>query len=296
MSHCRYYQCGGITFQVESDLPILDSTFHPKLRQFEVDGPGKDTITIRHHFGMPDIDKWELGKEVYRKPPWAIYRNNDSWIYLGITPGGTNKKVHRLSVFNADYSRAEIYIDNEKEYLKGKFGSLTLLPTDQILIGQVLASRQGCYIHSCGIIFEKQGILFVGHSGAGKSTIADMVKDKATILSDDRVIIRRWDEEIAIYGTWSHGDVPDVSPKSAKLRHILFLKKASENRILQVKNKKAIFISLLSCLIKPLTTPTWWESMLDLIEYTAQNVPCYEMSFDESGKIVSRIKTQLLNQ
>ncbi len=86
MSRCRYYQCGGITFQVISDLPIQDTTFQPKFKLFEVEGPGDDTITIRHHFCLPDVGKWELGQRVYCKPPWAIYRNSDSWIYLGIQP------------------------------------------------------------------------------------------------------------------------------------------------------------------------------------------------------------------
>ena len=55
MSRCRYYQCGGITFQVISDLPIQDTTFQPKFKLFEVEGPGDDTITIRHHFCLPDV-------------------------------------------------------------------------------------------------------------------------------------------------------------------------------------------------------------------------------------------------
>jgi len=281
---------------VESDLPIHNTTFHPKFKDFEVDGPGEDTITIRHHFGLPDVAKWELGREVYRKPPWAIYRNSESWIYLGILPSGDNGKFHRIAVFNDDYSHANIYNPMQDTFLKGNFGSLTLFPTDQLFIAQILALRQGCYMHSCGAIIGNQGLLFVGHSGAGKSTIAEMIKSDATILSDDRVIIRNWKEGLKIHGTWSHGDVTDVSPKSTGLSQILFLKKSKENRIRRINNRKIIFNNLLSCLIKPFVTATWWESMLNLIEQTAQEVPCYEMRFDKSGKIFERIKENCLNQ
>jgi hypothetical protein len=36
-NHRRYYQCGGITIRVESDLPITDNTFHPKFKLFQID-------------------------------------------------------------------------------------------------------------------------------------------------------------------------------------------------------------------------------------------------------------------
>jgi MoaA/NifB/PqqE/SkfB family radical SAM enzyme len=83
-NHRRHYQIAGITIQVESDLPIADTTFHPKFSSFRVDGQGEDNIIIRHHFALPDLDSVDLGKEIYRRSPWAIYRKGGSWIYTGI--------------------------------------------------------------------------------------------------------------------------------------------------------------------------------------------------------------------
>jgi MoaA/NifB/PqqE/SkfB family radical SAM enzyme len=68
-NHRRYYRIAGITIQVDNDLPIDDQTFHPKFAAFRVDGPGEDTVTIRHHFELPDLKGKDLGKELYRKPP-----------------------------------------------------------------------------------------------------------------------------------------------------------------------------------------------------------------------------------
>ncbi len=142
MTYRRYYECGGITIQVESDLPITDSTFHPKFKLFEVQGPGKDTIYIRHHFSLPDMDDQTMGQEIYRKPPWAIYKKEDSWIYLGISPIAGNKHLHRVAIFNHDHTRARIYNHGEETFLNGKLHSLTLFPTDQILLARVLADRE----------------------------------------------------------------------------------------------------------------------------------------------------------
>jgi MoaA/NifB/PqqE/SkfB family radical SAM enzyme len=289
-NHRRYYQIAGITIQVDSDLPILDTTFHSKFRLFQMDEPGEDTISIRHHFSLPDLDGKDLGKEVYRKPPWAIYRHRNSWIYLGISPLAGERRLHLVAVFNHDHTRARIYNDGEENFLKSNLHSLTLFPTDQILLAQVLSDREGCYLHSSGVILQGEGLLFVGHSDAGKSTIATILKNEAEILCDDRMIVRRWKEGFRIHGTWSHGDVPDVSPNSAPLRAIMFLEQALENRLIRHYDKKAMNKKILAHLIRPFVTADWWEKMLTLVQQIARDVPCYTLKFDKSNEVASLLR------
>ena len=150
--HRRYFRIAGITIQVDSDLPIDDQTFHPKFAAFRADGPGPDTVTIRHHFTLPDFTGKDLGRELYRKPPWAIYQQNGSYIYLGISPQADDPSLHCAATFNADHTRARIYHDDVREgfWRKGDLHSLTMFPSDQILIARLLADRNGCYLHSAG--------------------------------------------------------------------------------------------------------------------------------------------------
>jgi len=285
-NHQRYYKIADITIQVESDLPINDKTFHPKFRPFEADGPGDDTIAIRHHFSLPDLRKKNLGKEVYRKPPWAIYKKGDSWVYLGISPAQGDKRLHRAVVFNSGHSRARIYNDREETFIKGNLHSLTMFPTDQILLARILADRGGLFLHSCGVNFKGKGLVFAGHSEAGKSTMANMLKGKAEILCDDRIIIRNRPDGFKIYGTWSHGDVADVSPDSAPLKAIMFLEKSDKNKAALIKNKKEINKRILACLIRPFVTADWWDKTLALIDKISCEVPCYTLKFDKSGGII----------
>jgi hypothetical protein len=320
----RYYQIAGITIRLESDLPITDTTFHPKFKHFEVNRPGKDTITIRHHFSIPDLSNWDIGKEVYRKPPWAIYRNGPSWFYLGIggnggrtikgswpgirhhlyqrsrqkpkgvgsIPSGPVREdnIQQLAVFKHDYSDITIYNETERTFRRGNLHSLTFFPTDQILLGRVLAKREGCYIHASGVVLDGKGILFVGHSDAGKSTMVTMLRDQAKILCDDRIIVRRWPTGFKIHGTWSHGDVSDVSADAAPLRAILFLKQDRENRLIHLDRKQEAIGALLACLIKPLVTADWWEQMLSLVDQIAHEVPCYSLHFTKNGEVVDLLR------
>lgn len=288
----RYYMVGGITIQVDSDIPFTDATFHPKFEKFRVYGPGEDTVTIRHHFNLPDIPEEKRGTELYRKSPWAIYRKGRSWIYTGIPTDGTVSPVHRVAVFSEDHSAGRIYNDpvREDNFRKGDIHSLTMFPTDQILIARLLADRNGFFLHSCGVIMDGKGILFVGHSEAGKSTTARMVAPYAEILCDDRNIVRRNEDGWTVYGTWSHGDVPDVSSASAPLHAILFIEKSDDNHIEKIEDRSEIRKRLLACIIRPFVTNDWWEKTLDEMERMAKEVSCYVMKFDKSGAIVEELK------
>ena len=107
-NHRRYYRIAEITLQVDSDLPISDTTFSDKLDLFRVDAPGDDTVTLRHHFQLPDLRGQDLGKEVYRKPPWVIYQQGNAWVYLGISPQADDPTLHKVVTFNHDHTRAHL--------------------------------------------------------------------------------------------------------------------------------------------------------------------------------------------
>ena len=314
-NHRRYFRIAGITIQVDSDLPITDQTFNPKFAPFAADGPGADTVTIRQHFVLPDLSGKDLGRELYRKPPWAIYEQNGAYIYLGISPQADDPSLHRVATFNADHTRANIYNDDVRgdSWRKGDLHSLTMFPSDQIVIARLLADRQGCYLHSAGAIINGAGVLFVGHSEAGKSTTTNMLIEAGAsgeinieILCDDRNIVRKspatngtpspltgegegggaW----RVYGTWSHGDVPLVSANDAPLTAICFIEQANEDSITPLTDRKEITRRLLACVIKPFVTAAWWEKTLDLIGELSNEAPCYVMRFDKSGDIVGEIK------
>lgn len=290
----RYYAIAGLTLQVESDRPFTAKTFSAKFAHFAVDGPGDDTLVIRHHFGLPPIDTAALGPRVRGGPPWAIYHAPWGWAYVGIAPGA-DERIDRLTVFDEGHTLARIYngVDQQAMFERGGLASLTLMPTDQVLLARVLADRQGCFLHSCGVVLDGHGLLFVGESGAGKSTAMNQFAGVAEPLCDDRNIVRRWPGGVRVHGTWSHGSVPVVSAGSAPLRAVFFLhKSAGPNQVTRVDDAAAVR-GLLPRLIRPLATRDWWDKTLDLVEAVVREVPCYTLSFDLSGGIVAEVRRLL---
>jgi hypothetical protein len=102
--------------------------------------------------------------------------------------------------------------------------------------------------------------------------------------------VRRWPEGFRVHGTWSHGDVPDVSSAAAPLRAILFLEQSTENEIVRLDDRKLIWQRLLATLIRSLVTADWWQKEMDVLESIVDDVPCYTMRFDKSGAIVSELE------
>ena len=286
---CRYFRIAGITIRVAADLPISDSTFAAKFKKFQIEKPGAEQVRITLHFSLPRILPARLGREMYRKAPWAIYRKGSSWSYLGIKPGPKTYSVYCLATFNDAHTLGQIYHQDSSIFSEGNLHSLTLFPTDQIWLAPLLAEHKGFIFHAAGMKIDGQGILFAGHSEAGKSTTVTLLQDEGEILCDDRMIVRRWPEGFRIHGTWSHGDVPHVSSAEAPLRAVLFLEKAKTNRLIPIADPQEVLKRVLPLLIKPLVTADWWEKTLAVVEAFVRELPAYRLQFDKSGKITATL-------
>ena len=290
----RYFQIAGITVCVESDLADNELNFREGFEPFAVEGPGEDTVILRHRFEWPDLKSMDLGKEVYRKAPWSISRKGDRWFYLGINSEENNDDLNLVGIFTADHRQGTIYhprIDEEgSRTLSRGWHSLSLFSTDQVWLAPLLADRNAVLLHSAGVILNGRGLLFVGHADAGKSTTVNMLRGRAEILCDDRNVARRWDSGWRIHGTWSHGDVADVSAASAPLRAILFLDQSRRNAIVPLTDRKDIWRRLLATLIKAAVTAEWWHKEMDVLERLVGEVPCFTMHFDKTGKIVPELE------
>ncbi len=285
-----YFQIAGITLEVRADFPLKRESFNPILQNFMAINGERVDILLCHHFSFPDLVvdcSWE---QIYHKPPWAIYKTDNGWTYLGIAPKPDDPALHRVVFFNHDHTFGHIYNPDAELFRQGNLQTLSLFPTDQIWLARVLADRQGCYFHAAGMILDGQGFLFVGHSEAGKSTLVTMLQDDGEILCDDRIIVRRWPEGFKIHGTWSHGDVPIVSPNSAPLRAIFLLEQAPHNKLIPVTDRREIVRTLPFFIVKPLVTADWWEKTLDLVGQIAREVPVYRLQFDKSGGVRQVLK------
>jgi MoaA/NifB/PqqE/SkfB family radical SAM enzyme len=285
-THRRRFRVAGLSVDVEADLPITDGTFEPKFELFRTADDGPAAITLSHHFSLPDLEGRDLGREVFRRAPWAVYRKDSSWIYLMISADPSDTAVHRVMVFDDAHTRGRIFSPTDAFFRRGGLDSLALLPSDQLILARALPAFGGLFVHAAGLVIDGQGLVFAGPSEAGKSTIVKLVGGRGETLCDDRVVVRKEPGGFRVHGTWNHGEIGRVSPGSAPLRAVFFLRQAATNRLDRVDGPKAVLADFLPRLVRPLVSADWWERALALAEDIVREVPFYNLSFDRSGAIV----------
>jgi MoaA/NifB/PqqE/SkfB family radical SAM enzyme len=292
--HRRYFQIAGVFIEMNCEREFTANSFSQAFLPFAVDRPGDDLLRLECYFSLPAWDERELGEKVYDQAPWMIYQKGDCWSYLAFTEHGGIKDVHQLAIFTDGHAHGRIFSASDYRFSIGNLNSLAMMPTDQIWLAQALLPRQAFFVHSCGLVVDGHGLLFIGHSQAGKSTLAKLFAGQAELLCDDRNIVRRWpDRGWRVHGTWSHGELPQVSARDAPLRAMFFLEQAPENAVLPIRERMEVRKRLIPCLPRPYVDAKWWQAIWPLVSSLVDGVPAYVLRFDKSGGIVPVIRELL---
>ncbi len=146
----------------------------------------------------------------------------------------------------------------------------------------ILLRHNGCFIHASSAELNGKGILFVGVSGQGKSSIA---KDLGTkILADDRSIIR-WDcVNPNIYGSPFYEQHEFAKTKTVLPLTAIFLlnkRRVSKLTITKQPPREAIFRLVPHIIIREEENAAGRKAQLELgvkaCQELAKSVPVYEL-------------------
>jgi hypothetical protein len=163
-------------------------------------------------------------------------------------------------------------------------------PLDELLMIHRLATGLGAEIHACGVIADGLGRLFVGHSGAGKSTSSRlwMKRSGTKVLSDDRIILRQDHNEFRMYGTPWHGDAGIAAQASHRLDRIFLLEQAPKNEVLALEPSRAA-AELLARTFVPHYSASGLASTLLFLEKLVKTIPVAIFRFTPEPGAVEEI-------
>jgi hypothetical protein len=165
-------------------------------------------------------------------------------------------------------------------------------PLDELIMMHRLSLGEGVEVHALGLAdHDGSGYLFLGHSGAGKSTTARlwMAQPGVKLLSDDRIILRKHDGKFWMYGTPWHGDAGVASPERAPLTSIFFLEQWPTNELTPIPTSRAA-AELFARSFLPHYLEEGIHFTLDFLDQITRSVPCSILRFTPTPGAVEAVR------
>jgi hypothetical protein len=112
-------------------------------------------------------------------------------------------------------------------------------------LAQVLGERKGCFVHSAALVKDGKAYIFLGESGAGKSSLARACPG-TDVFSDDSPVLCERDGEYLVFPSPFHQLDPsqglnkDVIGLNARIEGFYFLSKDNRTYLESVSKREAI--------------------------------------------------------
>ncbi len=274
--HRSYLRIGNVSIGLCADSSD-DVDLTPEIQRFETP-PILCDIEVRLQW-VDQLRKQNGVKLFDSGSVWALHENGDDYVFDFVTPVFGDQPYKRLCV-NNEFSNAQLWLNREC-LNSGWPGCALEYPLDELLVTNWLARNSGVEVHGCGLVDDSTGgHLFLGHSGAGKSTTSRLWRSLrgARVLSDDRIILREESSEIWMYGTPWHGEAGFASPEKTRVHKIFMLEHGNRNEIVPLSVAKAVTALFARC-FPPFYSEEALALTLSFLHTIANCVPCYLFRF-----------------
>ncbi len=205
--------------------------------------------------------------------------------------------IFNITYYNDSYS--EVLINLCKSVRSGP----SLTEYEYIYTGfafsDMLTMSGGAVLHGSSVVYKNQGIVFSANSGIGKSTHANLWKERfgndIYIINDDKPAIRFYDGIPYIFGTPWSGKSDLNENTQVQLKSIVFIERAITNRIELLNSRDSIFK-----LMKQISRPYYDENIglktMDVIEKLVKAVPIYKLYCNISQEAVNVVFERLIKE
>lgn len=163
-------------------------------------------------------------------------------------------------------------------------GEHTWFPLESLfMLSRVCKIAQGSFpLHVSAVLFHDDLYLFGGLSGAGKSTIANILQDQGgVILDEDQVIVRKVQEGSYTASAWGYS----LTPCSAPIRAIFQLVKDDHNAVepLSITQGASFIMTQADQVAGWMLYENLYKQLFSLTSAFARSVPVHKLHFTLDG-------------
>ena len=285
------FRVGGVSIEIAGDRSA-DASLIPPLEPFRAKASVSD---INIHVEWVARLAPMSGRRVFDSgTTWRLYEGGAGFQFDFNAPLFGESPYKRLFV-DSHFRRASLQMSEESLASGGYAADPLGYPLDELLIMHRLTQEKAIELHGSGIVRANGAAnLFIGHSGAGKSTTTRLwtESEEVEVLSDDRIIVRRdmySPTRMRMYGTPWHGEAMYASPSSSPLTRIFVLEHGHGNVISLLSPGQAV-AELFARSFVPFHRHEYVDSALVFLEELANAVPVYRYAFEPDQRAVDKIR------
>jgi hypothetical protein len=219
---------------------------------------------------------------------WGLYKgkkvdtNRGTIMTVPAMRNGSHSRV--FAEFDDNFRHGTVYTRRAEEHY-------FFYPFLEVLTINLLADGKGSLLHACCIDDNGSGYLFLGQSGAGKSTMANLwnTEKGITVLSDDRVLVSMTEQGLTAYGTPWHGTEKYAVNAGVPVNKIFFISHADGNSVSKVNG-----ITAVSELVRNSFLPFWdrdrMEHSTEFLIQVSQNAKLFRLGVYPDKKIIDLVR------
>lgn len=278
---------GGIAISVSYAEEVLWRPLPPAVRLFAVDECEPDVAITVSAISSPLPSPGQLLFD--SGSVWSAYDDHGG-IRIDCRSGVLGTLPYKTAFFDRDFRRGRVVIRRDV-YNEGVHP--LDYPLDEGIVSHLLGRGRGVELHGCGVIDrDGRGQLFVGQSGAGKTTTARvwLADGDYEIVSDDRVIVRFVEGEWRMFGTPWHGEAELSAAVSAPLAAIHLLMQAPRTELVALPPAHAA-ASLFAC-----TFPLFYDApslafTLECLDRIVRDIPVRTLRFVADRSVIDCVRS-----
>jgi hypothetical protein len=285
--HRNAFRIGDVSVLVRGNCE-RDVVFDDRLARFQIEPTRGDVnISVKWVDGLKSFDARPLFDS---GSVWRVFEHGNSLVFDFTTPALGADPYRRLTI-SRDFGDGELLLNSA--LLDGQRDEFYPFeyPLDELLMTHVLAVNGAVELHGCGLVdSERGGYLFVGHSGAGKSTMMRLWRSlrNVRVLSDDRVVLRRTNEDLWIYGTPWHGEPGLDDQEKSRINAIFVLEHGTANEIVPLSPAQAVGELFARCFV-PMYDRECLRGQLKFLHEVTESLPCFRFSFVPDASALEKV-------